>query len=71
MKKLIYTVDQIMELVGYLETITVNGTENCKRVALISQIINSPTDAIEEEEGETNERNKHKSNRNKSIPEHE
>lgn len=44
--------EQLQELVGYLDTIVIAGIENCKRVALISKIIDSPLETIEEKEGE-------------------
>jgi hypothetical protein len=56
-KKIVYSVNQIKELTGYLDTLVLTGRENFKRAALISQIIDNPLDAIEEKEGETNECN--------------
>jgi hypothetical protein len=55
MKKIVYSVDQIRELAGYLDMMVLTGRENFKRAALISQIIDTPIDAIEEKEGDANE----------------
>lgn len=41
---------QMQELTAHLNQLTVSGIENCKRIALCTQIINNPTEI---EEGDT------------------
>lgn len=47
--KVVYTMEQMQEIVGHLNNLTVQGIENCKRVALCTQIIDEPQETIEEE----------------------
>ncbi len=55
MKKLVYTMEQMQELVRNLNQLTVQGIDNCKLIALSTQIIDNPQETIEEDkEGELN-----------------
>lgn len=54
MKKVIYTLEQMQELSRYLNELTVTGINNCKIIALCTQIIDNPTEI---EEGDTDEHN--------------
>ena len=47
--KVVYTMEQMQEIVGHLNNLTVQGIENCKRVALCTQIIDEPQETIEED----------------------
>ena len=48
--KVVYTLEQIQELSRYLNELTVTGLNNCKLIALCTQIIDNPTEV---EEGDT------------------
>ena len=63
MKKLIYTLEQMQELVSHLNQLTVQGIDNCKRIAICTQIVDNP---IETEEGENEPEHNEKDN-----PKHE
>ena len=51
MKKLVYTMEQVEQLARFINELTVTGINNCKLVALCTQVIDNPTETIEEEEG--------------------
>lgn len=56
MKKLVYTMEQMQELVRNLNQLTVQGIDNCKLISLSTQIIDNPQETIEgDKEGELNE----------------
>ena len=42
--KVVYTLEQIQELSRYLNELTVTGLNNCKLIALCTQIIDNPTE---------------------------
>ena len=52
--KVVYTMEQMQELSRYLNELTVTGINNCKLIALCTQIIDNPTEI---EEGDTDEHN--------------
>lgn len=60
--KVIYTMEQMQELSRYLNELTVKGLDNCKLIALCTQIIDNPTEIEEGDADEHNEENnpKHK-----------
>ena len=45
--KVIYTMEQMQELSRYLNELTVSGINNCKLIALCTQIIDNPTEVEE------------------------
>ena len=51
MKKLVYTMEQMQQLAKFINELNVTGINNCKLIALCAQVIDSPTETIEEEEG--------------------
>lgn len=60
--KVIYTMEQMQELSKILNEVTVKGLDNCKLIALCTQIIDNPTEI---EEGDTDADNE------KNNPKHE
>ena len=54
MKNAIYTMEQVQQITGYLDTMVLTGVENFKRAALIANIIEKPIE-VSEEEGVKNE----------------
>ena len=48
--KVIYTMEQMQELSRCLDSLVVSGLNNCKLIALCTQIIDNPTEV---EEGDT------------------
>lgn len=65
--KVIYTMDQMQELVSHLNQLNIQGIDNCKRIAVCTQIIDNPIETIEEEEGDNIEPN----SKEKDSPKHE
>lgn len=54
--KLVYTMEQMQELIRNLNQLTVHGIDNCRLIALSTQIIDNPQETIEgDKEGELNE----------------
>lgn len=51
MKKVIYTEEQIKQVMALLNDVTVTGVQNAKRVAVIAQVLDLGT-VEEEKEGE-------------------
>lgn len=49
-KKVVYTEEQIKQVMALLNDITVTGVQNAKRIAVIAQVLDSGT--AEEKEGE-------------------
>lgn len=47
--KVIYTMEQMKELSRYLDGLTVQGLQNCNLISACTQIIDNPTEVIEEE----------------------
>lgn len=56
MKKVVYTLEQMQQLAGYLNALVVSGIDNCRLITLSTNIIDNPIETIEEEkEGEKDE----------------
>lgn len=56
--KVIYTMEQMQELSRYLNELTVSGINNCKLIALCTQIIDNPTEIEEgDKDGDNQEDN--------------
>ena len=53
--KVVYTMEQMQELSRCLNELTVKGLDNCKLIALCTQIIDNPTEI---EKGDTDDDNK-------------
>lgn len=51
-KKLVYNLEQIQELVAYINGIKVSGIDDCNRISLCADIINKPIEEIEVEDKE-------------------
>ena len=60
--KVIYTMEQMQELSKCLDSLTVTGINNCKLIALCTQIIDNPAEVEEgDKDGDNQEDNpKHK-----------
>lgn len=55
MKKYVYTEEQMLKIVSFLNGLTMAGIEACRTLTEVADIIDHPVNEIEEEEGEKDE----------------
>jgi len=52
-KKVIYSMEQMVEITKFIDSLTLTGIKQCREITRIADIIDNPIDTINEEEGST------------------